>query len=96
MISVWSSYGHRFMDDGGDGTTESCLTCGAVYYLRPVEGDSFTTHEYVTNAGMEPQQCTQDTGRVHGIERLCMSCHVEDDAMPCPHESHDCNCLLCA
>jgi hypothetical protein len=32
VVSVWSTYGHRFMGTD-EPTHESCLTCGAMYQL---------------------------------------------------------------
>lgn len=90
LISVWSSYGHRFMDGCGEGCCESCMTCGATYRLVETPDDTVSTHAYQTNGGEEPQQCSGDTGRCHGYERYC---HEHDD--PCSHTEHDCNCVLC-
>jgi hypothetical protein len=84
VSSVWSSYGHRFMDDG-EGYA-SCLTCGAMYQLRALADDP-TRGEYVTAMGGEPAECTRDTSMVHGYPG-------ERDY----HEGtkdHDCNCLFC-
>lgn len=89
MISVWSSYGHRFMSDSCD-CCETCLTCGASYRLVETPDDKVSTHEYQTNSGDQPKECSGDTGRCHGYERYC---HEHDD--PCEHTEHDCNCVLC-
>jgi hypothetical protein len=85
ITSVWSTYGHRFMDDGGE-DTESCLTCGAMYYLRADANDP-TRGEYLAANGDEPQHCTGDTAMVHGYpgERD----HHDGNA------DHACNCLRC-
>jgi hypothetical protein len=83
ITSVWSSYGHRFMSDGGE-ATESCLTCGAMYMLVPDESDP-TSGRYTTASDGEPAQCTGDTGMAHGYpgERGVGAA------------AHDCPCLLC-
>lgn len=84
IISVWSSYGHAFMnaDDG----MESCLTCGALYELKAVGPDP-THGSYMAMNGDEPVYCTGNTNMAHGYtgERE----PYEGD------ESHACNCLLC-
>lgn len=66
VTSVWSAYGHRFMSDG-DGNTESCLTCGAMYELVALADDP-TRGEYMTAMGDEPMQCTGNTSMEHGYE----------------------------
>lgn len=92
MISVHTSYGHRFYQDGED---ETCLTCGATYQLIETPDDEWVSHAYVNIRGDEPNECTGDTGMVHGYpgERCCLECENSDG--PCSHETHDCNCLQC-
>lgn len=89
-MSVWSSYGHRFISSD-DGTQDICLTCGALYELSEAPADDISSHRYHAANGDDPTECSGDTGRAHGYERHC---HEHDE--PCPHTEHDCNCLLCA
>lgn len=83
ITHVWSSFGHRFMSDGGD-ETESCLMCGAMYQLTP-RADDPSGGDYTAANGDDPHPCTGDTSMAHGYpgER------VDGNA------DHDCNCLLC-
>jgi hypothetical protein len=94
VSSVWSAYGHRFMDDGGENTV-SCLTCGAVYQLLAFADDP-TRGEYLTAAGEPPADCTGDTSMVHGYpgERFCHE-HTEARGDECEHTRHDCPCIAC-
>ena len=105
IVSVWSSYGHRFMgtgecpDEDGRDSYESCLTCGAEYVLKNL-GDG--NGEYITNGGDQPNHCTYDTGMVHGIERVCQGGNgsgcdksKESDDGTCEHTRHNCNCVQC-
>lgn len=102
ITSAWSSYGHRFMsdgeDDGAGGSYESCLTCGALYVLRAVDGDP-SRGEYQTNDGSEPMECPRDTGMAHGYpgERHCHEHQHPRDYSDheCSHVSHACNCIQC-
>jgi hypothetical protein len=76
VLSVWSTYGHRFLSDGGE-NTESCLTCGAMYQLLALEDDP-TRGEYLTAGGDEPAECTRDTSMDHGYDAEtdcpCIAC----------------------
>lgn len=96
IVSVWSSYGHRFMGTNSP-EYESCMTCGAMFELRKTP-DGPSDGEYVAADGSEPIQCTGDTGSVHGYmgEKYCMECTHDDG--PCEHEraTDDCNCLFCS
>lgn len=89
ILSVWSEHGHRFIGTDSE-EHESCLRCGALYALVPDAGDP-TRGEYLTSRGKVPQECSGDTGRVHGYpgERVC---DCEDG---CEHCKHDCSCILC-
>lgn len=82
IISVWSSYGHRFIGDGDD--HQICLTCGAVYELAPAI-DEPTVGFYVAANGDNPQQCTRRTDMSHGYPGERVDGWTD----------HDCNCLLC-
>jgi hypothetical protein len=88
ITSVWSSYGHTFMSDGEE-PYESCLTCGAMYQLLPVEGDP-TRGEYSANNGDEPKACTYNTSMGHGDPYEC------GDDPDDPNYLHDCNCVVCS
>jgi len=83
ITHVWSTFGHTFIDDGGE-STESCLTCGAMYELMR-RADDPTGGDYTAANGDDPMACTHDTGMVHGYAG-----EVDGDPHP------DCNCLLCA
>lgn len=97
ITSVWSSYGHRFISDGGE-DTESCLTCGAMYQLVANEDDP-TRGEYMAANGDAPMECSGDTGMAHGYpgERYCHEHQHPRDTSEheCEHVSHECNCILC-
>ena len=89
ITHVWSPFGHRFMSDGNGpnewgNTTESCLTCGAMYELARRTDDP-TGGDYTASNGDDPMPCTGDTSMVHGYPG-------EADGDPHP----DCNCLFCA
>jgi hypothetical protein len=64
ITSVWSAFGHKFITDG---EYEVCLTCGAMYILRPLAGDP-TCGEYLAADGSEPTTCSHDTSAEHGYE----------------------------
>ncbi|MER5257431.1 hypothetical protein [Streptomyces sp. NPDC002855] len=102
ITHVWSAFGHRFYSDGGcdghpDGAScERCMTCGAVYELRP-RSDDLGGGDYTAANGDDPAACSGDTLMCHGDEP-CQAdngqpCHGA--AQPCPHATHACNCLLC-
>lgn len=92
ITSIWSAYGHRFMSDGnGDDeygyTTESCLTCGAMYQLSADEDDA-TRGTYTAIDGSEPHTCTGDTSMSHGYPG-------ERDDSNGANVDHNCNCIRC-
>ncbi|MEV0318166.1 hypothetical protein ACIBKX_07870 [Streptomyces sp. NPDC050658] len=102
ITHVWSTFGHRFIDDGScaghdDGSScERCITCGAIYELCR-RTDDLTGGDYCAANGDDPAHCSQDTAMCHGEE----PCHADGGrpcdgrGEPCPHTSHSCNCLLC-
>lgn len=95
VISVESSYWHRFMS--GDGT-ESCITCGAEFTLVNL-GDG--RGRYTTNSGEQPITCTGRTDLAHGIERHCegftgRGCVASQETGTCEHTEHECNCVQCS
>jgi hypothetical protein len=91
IVSVWSSYGHRFVSSDSD-DSDSCLTCGALYALVETP-DGPSDGEYQAADGSEPAECTGDTRMVHGYpgERWCEECR----GAGCEHCQHNCNCILC-
>lgn len=91
MVTTWSSYGHRFYS--GDDGYDSCMTCGAQYAIVPTPDETWD-FKWTAADGSDPQECSYDTGRCHGYERYCHECDPNGD--PCPHVSHDCNCVQCA
>ncbi|UGQ10530.1 hypothetical protein LO772_27345 [Yinghuangia sp. ASG 101] len=102
ITHVWSSFGHRFYSAGCDhedgSSCESCMTCGAVFELRPRVDDP-GGGDYIAANGDDPTPCTGDTAMCHG-EQPCQAdggrpCNGDDADGPCPHESHECNCLIC-
>ncbi|MCF2531174.1 hypothetical protein [Yinghuangia soli] len=100
ITHVWSQFGHRFYSAGcahDDGSScEQCMTCGARYELRP-RADDPGGGDYQTANGDDPTDCTGDTAMCHG-DQPCQADNgrpCNDSTEPCPHESHECNCLLC-
>lgn len=103
--SVWSSYGHTFMQSGETeydndmnviGYYVDCLTCGGHYVLRATRAshpDEFSDGAYVSNAGDAPMYCTRDTSMIHGDPG--QNGHSLDCAEGCEHCTHECNCILC-
>lgn len=88
IISIESAYGHCFIGSGDeadeyDSLYESCLTCGAMYVLSPVDADS-NHGRYHAITGSEPNQCSRDTSHVHGYAG-------EREDGP----NYNCNCLIC-
>jgi hypothetical protein len=85
IVSVWSSYGHRFMSTDSP-EHKSCLTCGAMYQLV----DHFDgSGEYTAGDGSQPMACTGDTTMSHGYPG------ERDDDNGRLTVDHDCNCLFC-
>lgn len=78
-VITWPAFGHRFISNGEQ--TETCLTCGAEYYLRTLVGSE---GEYTAGNGGVPMECTGNTDMTHGEE--CT--HL--DGCAC-----ECNCVLC-
>ena len=107
IVIVWSSFGHRFQstgeyrDDAMRESYERCLTCGAEFVLVPRSAcREESSGDYQASDGSDPVECSGDTGQCHG-EQPCRGdgghpCNDRGEGEPCSHESHDCNCLLCA
>lgn len=106
MRSVWTTGNHRFMGTS-TADTEQCMTCGAHYRMVRVVAlplpdttpglTPWFVWRYVGGAGEEVTECSRDTGRVHGIERVCQNedCRDGRAGEPCSHTEHDCQCVLC-
>jgi hypothetical protein len=92
IVSVWSSYGHRFMSDG-DGYA-SCLTCGGEWELVHDDGADPTHGAYVASNGDAATQCSGDPSQQHGDPRE--TGHSLDCEDGCAHCRHDCNCVRCS
>jgi hypothetical protein len=93
ITSVWSSYGHRFYATDSP-EYECCMTCAAVYKLIETPDEPWSGR-YVNNRGEQPNECTGDTGMMHGYpgERCCLDCNGSPSL--CSHVEHNCDCLAC-
>ena len=83
ITSVWSSYGHTFLDED---CVEACLICGAVYQLVPDDPSDPSYGRYCAAKGDDPMPCTGDTGMAHGYLGERVDGTVD----------HACNCIRCA
>jgi hypothetical protein len=83
ITSVWSSYGHTFLEEDG---YEACLICGAVYQLVPDDPKRPVAGRYCAADGDDPVPCTGDTSLVHGYPG------ERGDGL----FDHACNCVRCA
>ncbi len=103
ILSVWSSYGHRFMntgeyaDDDFRHAYESCMTCGAEFILRDC-GDNQGAYE--ASNGDAPIECSDRTDLSHGYEAVCENdngrpCQRAEESGTCEHIAFECNCVLC-
>lgn len=90
-FGTYSAAGHRFTPNG-DATSDTCLTCGAVYTAAADPEQPAALH-HSTWWGADPEPCSGDTDRVHGYpgDRWCLL----DDTDDCEHTQHSCTCLLC-
>jgi hypothetical protein len=93
----WSTYGHRFMDENGEG---SCMSCGARFELFHDSKTDIDHGRYRNGAGDDPFDCPRHSV-THGEAECSNEQHDPEEAYllldgkPCPNCTSECNCDAC-